>query len=226
MELKSFRVTDFRSIQDTGWIEASRVTALIGTNESGKSNILLALWKLKPAREGDIDLLADIPRARFHTLRDATTKPVFIRARFVLSTDRVKFIANLTGGPEDELSIVELSRRLDGSTFVSFPNRTGKTRIQTTSARKILATTESKISGLGVAGKTEEPTKEKILKSIRKAIESYDTSDRKLQMIDGIFCEINQLKRLKSSTLFPVFDDFISKLIANTVFELIPPFIY
>ena len=33
-------------------IEVDNVTALIGTNELGKANLLLALWKLNPAKEG------------------------------------------------------------------------------------------------------------------------------------------------------------------------------
>lgn len=56
MILDSFRVTEFRSVQDSGWIDAEQITALIGTNESGKTNILLPLWKLNPANEGKIDL--------------------------------------------------------------------------------------------------------------------------------------------------------------------------
>ena len=49
MVLDSFRVTEFRSVQDSGWIDAEQITALIGTNESEKTNILLPLWKLNPA---------------------------------------------------------------------------------------------------------------------------------------------------------------------------------
>ena len=46
MKLLKFRVTEFRSVLDSGWIEVENITALIGTNESGKTNILLPLWKL------------------------------------------------------------------------------------------------------------------------------------------------------------------------------------
>lgn len=56
MKLLKFRVTEFRSVLDSGWIEVENITALIGTNESGKTNILLPLWKLNPADEGEIDL--------------------------------------------------------------------------------------------------------------------------------------------------------------------------
>jgi AAA15 family ATPase/GTPase len=46
MQLRSFRVKTFRSVDDSGLIETDGVTALIGINESGKSNLLLPLWKL------------------------------------------------------------------------------------------------------------------------------------------------------------------------------------
>jgi predicted ATP-dependent endonuclease of OLD family len=49
MELKSFRVRNFRSINDSGEIDVSRITALLGRNESGKSNILRALHSSGPA---------------------------------------------------------------------------------------------------------------------------------------------------------------------------------
>ena len=46
MLLTKFRVTEFRSVQDSGWIDAEQITALIGTNESGKTNIMLPLCKM------------------------------------------------------------------------------------------------------------------------------------------------------------------------------------
>ena len=55
MKLEKFRVTNFRSVKDSGWVETDNITTLVGINESGKSNILLALWKLNPASGGKID---------------------------------------------------------------------------------------------------------------------------------------------------------------------------
>jgi predicted ATP-dependent endonuclease of OLD family len=62
MRLLRFRVTKFRSVDDSGWIEMDAVTALIGTNESGKTNLLLPLWKLNPAKDGKISPTSDYPR--------------------------------------------------------------------------------------------------------------------------------------------------------------------
>lgn len=70
---------------------------MIGTNESGKTNILLPLWKLNPADDGKIDLKADLPRDKYHTYRSANPKPVFIRAKYCLS-------------PEEQADLAEISR--------------------------------------------------------------------------------------------------------------------
>jgi predicted ATPase len=65
MLLESFRIFNFRSIADSGPIEISRITTLLGRNESGKSNLLLALKTLNPA-EGFAELnpTKDFPRHR------------------------------------------------------------------------------------------------------------------------------------------------------------------
>ena len=49
MKLSLFKVQNFRSFHNSGWVSCQDVTALAGVNESGKSNLLKALWKLKPA---------------------------------------------------------------------------------------------------------------------------------------------------------------------------------
>ena len=65
MELKSFRIRNFRSINDSGEIDVSRITALLGRNESGKSNVLRALHSLNPA-DGfkALNPIKDFPRHR------------------------------------------------------------------------------------------------------------------------------------------------------------------
>ncbi len=66
MKLLEFRITNFRSIKDTGWCPFSNdgVTVLIGQNESGKSSILAALAKSLNGvdlEEDDIRTNADLP---------------------------------------------------------------------------------------------------------------------------------------------------------------------
>ncbi|MGK5034685.1 AAA family ATPase [Janthinobacterium sp. LB3P118] len=65
MRLLSFRVRNYRSINDSGEISAARITALLGRNESGKSNLLRALHSLNPI-EGfrALNPIKDFPRHR------------------------------------------------------------------------------------------------------------------------------------------------------------------
>jgi energy-coupling factor transporter ATP-binding protein EcfA2 len=49
MKLQEFQVTNFRNVLDSGPVRVSDLTALVGQNEAGKSNLCEALWKLIPA---------------------------------------------------------------------------------------------------------------------------------------------------------------------------------
>ena len=93
MKLNKFRVTNFRSIQDSGWVECNDVTTLVGINESGKSNLLLALWKLRPARGGEIDILHDMPVSKLSSLRNKLETTPFICGEFTIDEDSADYIS-------------------------------------------------------------------------------------------------------------------------------------
>ena len=48
MKLVRARVTDFKSIDDSGWVDIDAVTSMVGKNESGKTAFLGALKRLNP----------------------------------------------------------------------------------------------------------------------------------------------------------------------------------
>jgi energy-coupling factor transporter ATP-binding protein EcfA2 len=48
MEFEAFHVTNYRNIHDSGRIEVGRITAFVGQNESGKSNLFEALCRVNP----------------------------------------------------------------------------------------------------------------------------------------------------------------------------------
>lgn len=121
MILNSFRVTEFRSVQDSGWIEVEQITALIGTNESGKTNILLPLWKLNPADEGAINLKDDLPRDKYHIYRQKKPKPVFISAKYDLVPQEREALAKISKHSEDEFAEVIVSKDYDGNLYWEFP---------------------------------------------------------------------------------------------------------
>lgn len=65
MKLTSFQITNFRSINDSGWVTAAKITSIVGRNESGKSNLLLGLRTLNPPGGAkDLKPIKDFPRHR------------------------------------------------------------------------------------------------------------------------------------------------------------------
>ena len=72
-----FRVTNYRNINDSGWIELAKVTALVGRNESGKTALLKALHKFNPATPQPYSPQREFPRDRFtREFRDPKDWPV------------------------------------------------------------------------------------------------------------------------------------------------------
>jgi len=122
MQLKSFRVRNFRSVDDSGVIETDTVTALIGINESGKSNLLLPLWKLSPAKDGEIKPTADYPRKSYNDIRNMKEKPVFIEATFVPDEELAGELAKICSSSAEDFSEICVSRNFSNQLFVSFAN--------------------------------------------------------------------------------------------------------
>lgn len=65
MKLTTFQITNFRSINDSGPVTVAKLTSIVGRNESGKSNLLLALRTLNPpGGPKDLKAVKDFPRHR------------------------------------------------------------------------------------------------------------------------------------------------------------------
>src|SRR6266536_281325 len=66
MQLKAFQVQNYRSINDSGRIDTTQRTALVGRNESGKTSLLLALESLNPPdrKLEALSYVKDFPRDR------------------------------------------------------------------------------------------------------------------------------------------------------------------
>lgn len=122
MRLIRYKVTNFRSVEDSGWIDCDDVTTLVGINESGKSNLLLALWKLNPARDGKIDILHDMPVSKLSILRNTPDEVNFISAEFVFGLDSSKKISELAGSTCSAETKIVASRYYDGHFSFVFPD--------------------------------------------------------------------------------------------------------
>ena len=101
MKLIRARVTAFKSIDDSGWVDFDDVTCLVGKNESGKTAFLQALYKLSPveATSGAFDVVRDYPRKAYSRYsRSHDEKPVqVVEAQYKLSPSEMAQIIEAYG---------------------------------------------------------------------------------------------------------------------------------
>ena len=116
MRLIKFRVMNFKTIDESEWITTDNITCLVGENESGKTNVLTALLKLKPAdKDTKIDLISDYPRHRYTEERKIAPTKKFIEAIFKFDelyklnykTPQKPIINEETGEEEQQPDLIE-----------------------------------------------------------------------------------------------------------------------
>lgn len=121
MILTKYKVTNFKSVKDSGWIDCSDVTTLVGVNEAGKSNLLLALWKLNPVTGGDIDILHDAPVSELTDIRKKPDATPFISAVFNLTVEEQSMISVGLGYEITNIESVLITRYYDGEYEIEYP---------------------------------------------------------------------------------------------------------
>src|SRR5215472_406633 len=116
MKLKSFRVTNYRCIDDSGEVPLEQIKALVGKNESGKTSILRALHKFNPVTPDPYNGLKEFPRRRFHEYsEDART----VEMKFALDNEERRFLSQLDHRLE-EVSGASVARDYAGRYAVGF----------------------------------------------------------------------------------------------------------
>lgn len=114
MQLARFRVRKFRNIIDSGAIDVDQsVTCLVGMNESGKTAVLSALYRLNPVDGGSFQEKHDYPRwllakDRKDQLIDST---VPIEATFTLDDSDVALLEDALGPDVVTCAEITVSRR-------------------------------------------------------------------------------------------------------------------
>lgn len=116
MELIKFRVTNFRSIKDSGEIAVDKITSLVGRNESGKSNLILALSTLKPpGTTTALSAIKDFPRGR--RLEECKPDTPVVASWWKFSEGESAELARLLPGAP-RLSEVEIGRGYDPALWI------------------------------------------------------------------------------------------------------------
>lgn len=99
MRIKSARVTNYRSVIDSGKFDVEKgKTILVGVNEAGKTALLRALQAINaPDDTAPLDYLFDYPRSRLNDIQRGRVKPEDIKvamATFSLEADDIAAIAS------------------------------------------------------------------------------------------------------------------------------------
>ncbi len=155
MELKSFCIRNFRSIDDSGDIDVSRITALLGRNESGKSNVLRALHSLNPA-DGfkALNPIKDFPRHR--KLSECNDNTPVVDSTWQLTAYEQEHLAEIWPTAQG-VTKVTVSRRYGDKRYVGIDAPKSSFNLATikTDARKIDAAVKAKASKLADDVKAE-----------------------------------------------------------------------
>jgi predicted ATP-dependent endonuclease of OLD family len=92
MNITRAKVTNYRSIDDSGWVTLDNVTTLVGKNESGKTAFLQALRRLNPVggANGNFDIM-DFPRKGYvrYKRRHDTDPATVVQAEFKLTREEM-----------------------------------------------------------------------------------------------------------------------------------------
>lgn len=90
MELVAFQVTNYRNILDSQRIEVNRITAFVGQNEAGKSNLFDALYRVNPFDQlASYNLAEDWPVDKWGE-RDENAGATVCRAEFKLTVAEIE----------------------------------------------------------------------------------------------------------------------------------------
>jgi energy-coupling factor transporter ATP-binding protein EcfA2 len=98
MKLKEFRVQNYRNVIDSGWIDINQVTAFVGQNEGGKSNLFEALYRLNPFETEDKYVFAeDWPVDRWEARDD---QAIVCEARFQIDGNELSRLMEQASKPK------------------------------------------------------------------------------------------------------------------------------
>jgi len=119
MKLKAFRVSMYRCILDSGWIEVSPLTVIVGKNEAGKTTLLRALHKFNPFKPEPYLMDSEWPRGHRRERNDTVA---VCTTRFELSAEEKAELGKITDQSIAELSELEITKDYAGRFEIRFPS--------------------------------------------------------------------------------------------------------
>lgn len=117
MNLLAFRVQKYKNITDSGWIDITSLTTLVGKNESGKTSLLRALHKLNPFQQEPYDMNVEWPRGM---RRDRDPSQVVCSVKFQLNEEEKTELSELID-EQINIDFLEVTKNYDSKFEVIFP---------------------------------------------------------------------------------------------------------
>lgn len=246
--LERFKVHNFRSIEESDWIEIADNTCLVGTNEAGKTNLLIALWKLRPANNEPIVPLDDFPRHLYSQYKaDGHSEDVFISADFILEENLQNELATELKCDKSQIRKVLVNRKYKGTYIISFPY-SKIDEFETSRLTELISNFENTLLKDESFEKEEDALKQKIQKFLLEKRTEFEKKETVIQTdVDTLKSEIEKFKEDnfgRKKNLPEIFDKkllnkleffsnaFIGKPISTTeeirqkILKSLPKFVY
>src|SRR5208283_5380135 len=115
MELLGFRIQNYRSVNDSGWIDVEPLTVLVGKNQSGKSALLRGLQKFNPFKDEPYNMDREWPRGR---RKDRDNKAPVVTVRFEFTELEEKELSEIAGKKIPKT--IEITKGYDGQKVFSY----------------------------------------------------------------------------------------------------------
>lgn len=245
LKLIKFRVKDFKSIEDSGEITCEKITNLIGVNEAGKSNVLLALWKLNPARGGEIIFTSDMPVSKVAEYRNNPEEHWFIEAWFKINNQNLlNKLVEISNSSTEYVDEFFISRNYDNDYRIDFYKYDKNEEGIEKNIKNITHSFSNELLNLDEAGKGEEGFKSKIQNILEKLVKVIDRGSN-IEEIIALTTEVSKLKKstMKTSVINPRLKKFQGDLkqqldaynspeineleeVRNLILENLPKFVY
>ena len=116
MKLTEFKIENYRSVLDSGWVKVDDIAVIVGKNESGKTSLLRALSKFNPYDESGYNIDREWPRG--HRKEKSIDKTV-ATCRFAFSPEEIEKLEKAHETAKG-IQSVEIRRSYKGEYFYTF----------------------------------------------------------------------------------------------------------